>query len=122
MMMLADSDMYVLHEDPWNSYKQNCQGQQYWFSSLKGECMHFSDSLDLNLREQIFQCYGLDVIKEMEKRKTVPIYFPFAAKSVPFLKLLWKMNKERDTARLLNFDYISGTKTCSLVNFKILFF
>ena len=117
--MFAEPDMNILQKDPWQVYRERCNGQNYWFSSPTGNCSLLSKSLDFDLREQILDCYGLEEMKKMEDAKFNIIHFPFAAKSISFLNLIWKMNRERDLARLLRLDYLSAIKSCTKASMNV---
>ena len=120
--MFSDEEVYMLKEDGLEKVEEGCgENKTIWATTFDGECSLIEKTLDNSLRNKIRKCYGIEMLRELEREKAKAYYFPFAAPSQLFLEILWKMNIERLFLRDFIFKHDSAFFTCDEVTFFFFF-
>ena len=121
-MMLTDSDVYILRNDPWHYFDKECKGFDLWtvIRYDSAELLKYDpfDAIFL----QISECYGEDFLQKLFRDNMKNINYPIAGKSGKFLELLEKANTERlNAVKVLGIEQ-SSQKVCDMASvFKVLY-
>ena len=118
-MMMSDGNVYIAKKEMWDYFDERCKDKKYWFATWKGSTLETDFS---NVRKEYFDTCGTKSVSEAEKFNLPVLHLPFVAKSLDFLKLLWKANQLRKLSREYYQGAESGMMICHEGNFFINFF